>query len=110
MFKKSLFSVALIGAGILALASSGGGEKKKKSTAVSGASIVKSTPGFSLKAGRSLSSPLSFKTKTSFSLTNTVVTYRRGNTIYIVPGKYPKHQVGTRNNLNMLNLKLNIKK
>lgn len=103
--------MAMIGAVALALASSGGGEKKK-STAASGVNTIKTTPGFSLKAGRSYSNSLATKSSANnFVQSNTVVTYRKGNTIYILPsGTGSKQQVNTKNNLNLLNLKLKLRK
>jgi len=113
MLKKSLISMAMVGAVALALASSGGGDKKKVTAAASGVNTLKTTPGFSLKAGRSYSNSLTLKNgQNNLALGNTVLTYRKGNTIYILPSgsKVNKHQIATRNNLNMLNLKLNLRK
>ena len=61
MLKKSLISMAMVGAVALALASSGGGDKKKVTVAASGVNTLKTTPGFSLKAGRSYSNSLTLK-------------------------------------------------
>jgi len=108
MLKKSITSLAMIGAVALALASSGGGDKTK-STITSGRQTAKSTPGFSLQAGRSYSNALVVN-KTNTAAAHTIITYRKGNTIYIVPpackGTYKP--VASKNNLNMLNLKLNL--
>ena len=111
MLKKSIICLAMIGAVTLALASSGGGEKKR-STPTAGINILKTTPGFSLKAGRNYSSPLALRTRTyNLALTNTVLTYRKGNTIYILPtaNRFCKPITG-RNNLNVFNLKLKLRK
>ena len=111
MLKKSIISMAMIGAVALALASSGGGDKKK-SSASPGISVLNSTPGFSLRAGRSYSNTASFRTRSNnFALNNTVLTYRKGNTIYILPSatKYSKPITG-KNNLNMLNVKVKLRK
>ena len=113
MLKKSIISMAMMGAVALALASSGGGDKKKVTVAASGVNTVKTTPGFSLKAGRSYTNSLTQKNgQNNLALGNTVLTYRKGNTIYILPasGKVNKQQVASRNNLNMLNLKLKLRK
>ena len=107
MLKKSIMSMAMIGAVALALASSGGGDKKK-STITSGAQTAKSTPGFSLQAGRSYSNALVVN-KTNTAAPNTIITYRKGNTIYIVPpsSKSSYRPVAcSKNNLNLLNLKV----
>lgn len=103
--------MAMIGAVALALASSGGGEKKN--TAVSsGVNILKTTPGFSLKAGRSYSNALSFKERSnSFALRNTIITYRKGNTIYILPSSHKlRKPLAEKNNLNVLNFKFKLRK
>lgn len=114
MLKKSLFSVALIGVVALAIASSGGGDSRKAaSVATPGITKLKATPGFTLRAGRSYSSALSLsnKTNTRFVLSNTVLTYRKGNTIYIMPGLGKQQKPAeNRNNLNMVNLKLKLRK
>jgi len=113
MLKKSIISMAMVGAVALALASSGGGDKKKATVAATGVNTLKTTPGFSLKAGRSYTNSLTQKNgQNNLALGNTVLTYRKGNTIYILPnsGKVNKQQMASRNNLNMLNLKLKIRK
>jgi hypothetical protein len=113
MLKKSIISMAMVGAVALALASSGGGDKKKVTVVATGVNTLRTTPGFTLKAGRSYSHSLMLKnSQYNLALGNTVLTYRKGNTIYILPsyGKYNKQQVASRNNLNMLNLKLNLRK
>jgi ABC-type oligopeptide transport system substrate-binding subunit len=108
MLKKSIISMAMLGAVALALASSGGGDKKK-ATVSSGAKTVKSTPGYSLKAGRSYTNALTVNNRqnNNFTLNNTIVTYRKGNTIYIQPSmaKVTK-PVSSCNNLNLLKLKV----
>lgn len=104
--------MALIGVVALASASSGGGDKKKTATVPSIAAI-KTTPGYSLRAGRSYSNALSLRKQTNFAQSNTVLTYRKGNSIYILPtvGKLPKPApASVRTNLNLLNLKMNLRK
>lgn len=111
MLKKSIICLAMISAVTLALASSGGGEKKRSAPSV-GIDMLKTTPGFSLRAGRNYSSPVALRSRSyNLALTNTVLTYRKGNTIYILPSgnRYGKPQTG-RNNLNVLNLKLKLSK
>lgn len=111
MLKKSIISMALIGAVALALASSGGGDSKS-SRATSGLNIVKSTPGFSLKAGRSYSLSVN-QFSGNFSAENSVLTYRKGNTIYIMPGAPKTRTVAScsnKTNLNLLKLKVNLHK
>lgn len=116
MLKKSIISITMIGVVALAIASSGGGDKKKATVAAPGVNKLKTTPGFSLKAGRSYSNSLMLKNRpNNYALNNSVLTYRKGNTIYILPttnaGKFCKQQpVASKNNLNMLNLKLKLRK
>lgn len=115
MLKKSLFSFALIGVVALAIASSGGGNSRKSSSvATPGISKLKATPGFTLRAGRSYSNALSLNNKATtprFVLSNTVLTYRKGNTIYIMPNSVkPQKPTTGRTNLNMVNLKLKLRK
>ncbi len=111
MLKKSIICLAMIGAVTLALASSGGGEKRRSTPSV-GINMLKATPGFSLKAGRNYSTSLALRSRSyNLALTNTVLTYRKGNTIYILPSanRFCKPNTG-RNNLNVINLKLKLSK
>lgn len=111
MLKKSIISMAMIGAVALALASSGGGEKKTI-IASPGLNVLKTTPGFSLRAGRSFSNALTIKANSNkFAVYNTVITYRKGNTIYILPApnRFSKNS-SEKNNLNVLNLKVRLRK
>lgn len=111
MLKKTIVSFALIGAVALALASSGGGGKKNSTVVAPSASSIKSVPGFSLKAGRNYSQLSLKKGFNSLNANNSLLSYRKGNTIYILPSttKY-KPSVGNRNNLNLVNFKLSIRK
>ncbi len=110
MLKKSIISMACIGAVALALASSGGGDNKS-SRATSGLTLVKSTPGFNLRAGRSYSLTGREHLGGSFSTENSVVTFRKGNTIYIVPASVKTRTVNcNQNNLNLLNVKFRLRK
>lgn len=112
MLKKSIISLALVGVVALAAASSGGGDNKKSNKAAAiGVSTVKTTPGFSLRAGRIYNNVLSLsKVKTAnFTSVNAVVTYRKGNTILILPGlKSNFKPAAVRTNLNFVNLKLQL--
>lgn len=102
--------MALFGVVALASASSGAGDKKTRATATS-LSAIKTTPGYSLRAGRNYSHSLSLRNQHNFAQTNAVLTYRKGNTIYILPnsGKMAK-PVSMHSNLNLLNLKVNLRK
>lgn len=110
MLKKSIISMAFVGAVALALASSGGGDNKS-TRATSGLTLVKSTPGFNLRAGRSYSLLGRDHVTGSFSTQNSVVTFRRGNTIYIVPTLVKPRTVNcNQNNLNLINVKFRLRK
>ena len=102
MVKKSIISFAMIGVVALAVASSGGGEKKKSGKATAGINLLKTTPGFSLKAGPMNSGKLSLRN--NLTAGNTVLTYRKGNIIYILPtaSKSPRVAMNSKTNLNLL--------
>lgn len=111
MLKKTIFSLAMIGAVALALASSGGGGNTKTTVVAPTAAKIKSVPGFSLKAGRNYSTLTLRSSFTSLSTNNSLLAYRKGNTIYILPST-PKYRpsVGGKNNLNLVNVKLSLRK
>lgn len=110
MLKSSILGAALIGFAGLALASSGGGEKKKKDNA---SSIVlnpyKKYSGFSLRAGRMYDPSLKLnKIPVTLDLhKNSILTLRKGNTIFILPSsKTYTPSVPIRSNLNVLQFRL----
>jgi hypothetical protein len=110
MLKKSLvIAVVMIGTVVLALASSGGGGNKKQSLASSkqGFTPLKSSYGLTLKAGPNYTgSYISSRQGNNVLSYNTLVTYQKGNTIFILPYKYKLNT--SRTNLNALDLKINI--
>lgn len=116
MLKKSLVvGVAMIGTVILALASSGGGGSKKQSLASSkqGFTPLKSSYGITLKAGPNYTGSYSYSSQRNNVLSyNTLVTYQKGNTIFILPYKYKLNTTRTtgKTNLNVLDLKIPIKR
>jgi hypothetical protein len=110
MLKKSIISMAMLGAVALALASSGGGDKKKAAV-TSGVSTMKTSPGFSLRAGRSYTNVLSVKSGAqSYTVSNTLLTYRKGNTIYLLPTYRTNKPLAQKSNLNLINVKVKLKK
>ena len=119
MLKKSLIiGLAMIGTVVLALASSGGGGSKKKSLAASkqGFAPLNTSYGLTLKAGPNYTGSFIYssqRSKNSLSY-NTLVTYQKGNTIFILPYKYKLNTSGSRmcskTNINALDLKINIRK
>jgi hypothetical protein len=112
MLKKTVICFAMIGVVVLAVASSGGGSKKKTSLK-SGFTPVRTTQGLTLKAGPHYMGSRTFSTQKNHTiLYNTLVTYQKGNTIYILPYKYkgPVGKTTSRNNLNALDLKIRLRK
>ena len=112
MLKKTVICVAMIGVVVLAWASSGGGNKKKTSLR-SGFTPIRTSQGLTLKAGPHYMGSRTFSTqKNNAVLYNTLVTYQKGNAIYILPYKYKGHvsKTSSRNNLNALDLKIRLHK
>ena len=116
MLKKSLvIGLALVGTVVLALASSGGGGNKKKSlaSAKQGFTPLKSSYGLTLKAGPSYTgSYVNSSQRNNILSYNTLVTYQKGNTIFILPYKYKLNtsRTGSKNNLNVIDLKISIRR
>lgn len=110
MLKKSLTSFLLLGVVALALASSGGGKNKKKSSIQTNFSCGTGPSGISLKSGSTFTGSFSIGQKSSrFVLYNTVVTYQKGNTIFILPYKYKLNNNNlSRTNLNAVDLKFRL--
>ena len=115
MLKKSIISTAMIGAVALALASSGGGDKKKSEAPRNSAfTPIRTTNGFTLKAGPSYTGSKLFSVQRSngYVTYNSVVTYQKGNSVIILPHQ---SRVSTsastfRSNLKLLDLKFRLRK
>ena len=115
MLKKSLVvGFAMIGTVVLALASSGGGGKKNSlASTKQGFSPLKSSTVLTLKAGPNYSGSYIYSSQQNNVVSyNTLVTYQKGNTIFVLPYKYKLNtsRTGDRNNLNILDLKVNIRR
>lgn len=115
MLKKSLvIGVAMIGVVVLAVASSGGGGKKKSlASAKQGFTPLKSSQGITLKAGPNYTGSYSYSSQRNNVLSyKTLVTYQKGNTIFILPYSYKLNtsRLSSKNNLNVLDLKINLRK
>ena len=115
--KKALISFVLIGFGALALASMGGGGDKSKKKSVKPEFVpIRTTNGFTLKAGPSYHGSIIFGQEKNKNLVsyNSIVTYQKGNTTYILPCKYklqtttPVTQTGS--SLRLFNLKIKMHK
>lgn len=114
MLKKTLISCAMIGAvALAAVASSGGGKKKSEAPLKPIYTPIRTTNGFTLKAGPSYTGShiLSAERNRNFITYSTVVTYQKGNTVYIMPQQVRMNtKPAFRNNLNLLDLKINLHK
>ena len=116
MLKKSLIiGLAMVGTVVLALASSGGGGNKKKSlaSAKQGFTPLKSSYGLTLKAGPNYTGSYIYSSQRNNILSyNTLITYQKGNTIFILPYKYKLNtsRLNSKNNLNVLDLKISLRK
>lgn len=112
MFKKTIISCAMIGAVALALASSGGGDKKKSEPRKSDFTPIRTTNGFTLKAGPSYSGSRIFSTERNkhYITYNTVVTYQKGNTVIILPhqARVSTNNTAYRTNLRLLDLRIRL--
>lgn len=113
--KKLLASFILVNVGVLALASMGGGGNKSKDKSVKPEfTPIKTSNGFTLKAGPVYHGSMILsqdKSKSLISL-NSIVTYQRGNTTYILPSRYKVQTstVQTGSSLQMFNLKIKMHK
>jgi len=111
MIKKTLASITLIGVVGLALASSGGGKGKSKTPIETGFATNKSNTGFTIKAGPRYTGSQLFSSEKAGNvvLFNSIVTYQKGNTVYILPYKYKMStKPAMRSNLNIVDLKFNL--
>lgn len=117
MLKKSIISCAMIGAvALAAVASSGGGKKKSEAPLNSLYTPIRTTNGFTLKAGPSYTGSHLLSTvrnsSTNVVTYNSVITYQRGNTIIILPRQVRTTglQSSFKSNLNLLDLKFRLHK
>ncbi|KYP16065.1 hypothetical protein [Flavihumibacter sp. CACIAM 22H1] len=115
--RKLLAAAVLLGITGLAVASMGGEKKAKKTASKPTEHFVpiKTTTGFTLKAGPSYKGSLGFSTtkinQNQLSV-NTLVTYQKGNTTYIMPysSRITIGKTTACNSTQMLNLKLRMHK
>lgn len=116
MLKKSIISCAMIGVVTLALASSGGGGGKKKSSVTplsTSFTPIRTTNGFTLKAGPAYTGSQIYSSERNhnFVTYNTLVTYQKGNTVYILPNRVTVNTKPLyRSNLNVLDLRIRLRK
>jgi len=116
MLKKAVISwIGLIGVAALAVASSGGGKKKSASFNPEFKPIRVNQSSFTLKTAPEYSGSLTSSSvpNDGSRVYNTMVTYQKGNTIYIVPINYqvkPNATLGFKSNLEVVDLKIRLSK
>lgn len=114
--RKSAICFAMTAIAVLTFASKGGGggDKDKNTPVTSHFTPIRTTNGFTLKSGPVYrGSQLFTQQKKNDVVTFTsVITYKRGNTTFILPYKnrvsLPTAKV--KNNLNVVDFKINIRK
>ena len=114
MLKKTIISCAMIGAVALAVASSGGGKKKSDAPHKPQFTPIRTTNGFTLKAGPvySGSSIRSTERSANTITLNTLVTYQKGSSVIILPHQSRVSTTMSSNfktNLNFFDLKFRLK-
>jgi hypothetical protein len=115
--RQACFSALMIIVVALAFASKGGGSKKKTPTYKSDFVPIRTFNGFTLRSGANFAGSHIFgieKNDKHFSY-NTIVTYQKGNTIFILPYKYKVNTSAfttspAKSNLQMLDLKIKMHK
>ena len=112
--KKTITSLFLTGLAVFAIASMGGGGNKSKNKTVKvDVTPIRTTNGFTLRSGVNYHGSMIFGQERSNSLIsyNSVVTYQKGNTTYILPYRYRlQTNVLPKSSLQTFNLKLKIHK
>ena len=93
LMRKTLVSTLMIAVVGLAFASKGGGGDKKSNnntTLKTNFTPIRTSTGFTLKAGPTFSGSLLLGTekKANYVSFNTLVTFEKGNTTYIMPYRY----------------------
>lgn len=113
----SLLLIAVVG---LTFASKGGGGDKKKSSAnpfKSSFTPIRTTNGFTLKVGPSYAGSylLGQEKNPNYISLNTITTYQKGNTIFVLPYKYkvpvsPYLNLAGKTNLQVLDFRIQMHK
>ena len=117
LMRKLLVSTLMIAVVSLAFASKGGGGEKKNAPNTplkTNFTPIRTTAGFTLKAGPSFSGNyfLSTEKKNDYVSFNTLVTYQKGNSTYIMPYRYKINTSvylnNSGSNLRLLDLRINM--
>ena len=118
LMRKTLISTLMVAVVGLAFASKGGGGEKKDTTKnvplKTNFTPIRTTNGFTLKAGSTMTANYLLgteKTATYVSF-NTLVTYQKGNSLYVMPYKYKINTSMFLNtsgsNMRLLDLRINV--
>ncbi|HEV3412461.1 MAG TPA: hypothetical protein VG101_08280 [Puia sp.] len=117
LIRMLLISASLVAVVGLAVASKGGGgDKQKANTALKTNFVpIRTTNGFTLKAGPTFtgSTILSTQTTREYISFNSLITYQHGNMTYIMPHTYKINSSvfmrnNTGSNLSLLDLRINM--
>ncbi len=114
ILRKSVVCFALTAMAVLTFGSSGGGGDKNKNVPNFNKDFttIRTSGGFTLKAGPSYrgSQLLNMEKQKDVVLLNSVVTYQKGNTTFILPYKYKMQKQAPKSNLNVFDVKINLHK
>jgi len=115
--RKTLISTLMVAAVGLAFASKGGGGEKNNTKNVplkTNFTPIRTTSGFTLKAGSSMTANylLGAEKTPNYVSFNTLITYQKGNSLYVMPYKY---KINTNmflntsgSNMRLLDLRINV--
>jgi hypothetical protein len=113
--RKITISTFLLGFTVFTFASIGGDKNKSKGKSIpSGISSIHSSHGFSLKEGFKYRGSLRLKQEktANYIAFNSLVTYQKGNTTYIMPNKYKisvkTNETTTKSSLQLLQLRIKL--
>jgi hypothetical protein len=112
---KIVVATLFLGFAGFAIASMGGEKRNKKSTSLTADFVpIRTTSGFTLKAGPAYKGSITLNQEKSngYINFNSLVTYQKGNTTYIMPLNHRINigAIGTSDNTQMLHLKVRMHK
>jgi hypothetical protein len=117
LMRKTLISTLMVAVVGLAFASKGGGGEKNNTKNVplkTNFTPIRTTSGFTLKAGSSMTANylLGAEKTPNYVSFNTLITYQKGNSLYVMPYKY---KINTNmflntsgSNMRLLDLRINV--
>ncbi|MEJ7768449.1 MAG: hypothetical protein WKF89_11605 [Chitinophagaceae bacterium] len=110
---KVLISIVLTGLTFLAVASIGGDKNKSKASSLKeGFTPLRTSRGFTLKAGPAYKGSVILKEeRTANSVSyKSLITYTKGNSTYILPNNYKVSvaSINTKSNLQLINLRIRL--